>query len=112
MSKTKKLLVLCAVLALAAVQVPTCQANPAAAPAPVQMSSLSGTVVETMNSGGYTYVHINTGEQMNWAAIPTTKVEVGSKVTLAPGMVMHNFPSKSLGRTFEAILFSQGITKQ
>ena len=118
MSKTFKFLILCAVLAFAAVQV---QAADASAPAPaaksaqpsnVQFVALKGKVVETMNSGGYTYVCVDYNGTKYWAAMPTTKVEVGSNVTVSTGMVMHNFTSKSLGRTFDSIVFSQGLVKE
>ena len=69
----------------------------------------NGTVVETMSSGGYTYLLIENGGQKKWAAIPNAEVKVGQQVELAPGMTMNNFSSKTLGRTFEAIVFSQGL---
>ena len=82
------------------------QAAPANAPA---MAAAKGTVVETMNSGGYTYLLIENGAQKSWAAIPNREVKAGQEVELAPGMTMNNFTSKTLGRTFEAIVFSQGL---
>jgi hypothetical protein len=82
------------------------QAAPANAPA---KTAAKGTVVETMNSGGYTYVLLDNGGQKSWAAIPNSEVKVGQEVELAPGMVMNGFSSKTLGRTFDAILFSQGL---
>lgn len=74
------------------------------------MVSAKGTVVETMNSGGYTYLLIEEGEQKRWAAIPNSEVKVGQQVELAPGMTMNQFTSKTLGRTFDAIVFSRGLT--
>jgi hypothetical protein len=72
---------------------------------------VSGTVVETMNAGGYTYVRIENEGMEAWAAVPETQVMVGEKVGVAKGMVMTNFTSKSLDRTFRAILFSQRIIR-
>lgn len=71
-------------------------------------SSLSGKVVETMNSGGYTYVHLEKKGKKTWVAIPEMKVSVGQQLSLLPGQEMVNFPSKSLGRTFDLIIFSGG----
>jgi hypothetical protein len=87
---------------------PASQAQPAAAAAQADMS-LSGKVVETMNSGGYTYVSLESNGKKIWVAIPQTSVKVGQKVTCQPGMVMNNFTSKTLNRTFESIIFSGGI---
>lgn len=69
----------------------------------------SGKVIETMNSGGYTYVHIENNGQKTWVAIPQTEVKVGQKVTFQPGMLMKNFKSKSLKRVFDVIYFSGGL---
>jgi membrane protein implicated in regulation of membrane protease activity len=74
------------------------------------MISLKGTVVETMESGGYTYLCVKNAGEKVWAAIPKTELKVGQEVTLAPGMTMKNFTSKTLNRTFEAIVFSRGLT--
>lgn len=76
-----------------------------------QMTSAKGAVVETMDAGGYTYVCVQTGEKKQWAAIPDTAVKVGDNVEVAAGMVMSNFTSSSLGRTFENIIFSRGLVK-
>ena len=94
----------------AALAFPGAQGQPQQAPANApSMTAAKGTVVETMNSGGYTYVLLDNGGQKSWAAIPNTEVKVGQEVELAPGMVMNGFSSRSLGRTFDAILFSQGL---
>jgi hypothetical protein len=72
-------------------------------------ASLSGKVLETMNSGGYTYLQLDTEKGPVWVAIPQSQVEKGQKVACQPGAVMTNFPSKTLNRTFEAIVFSPGL---
>lgn len=72
-------------------------------------ASLSGKVVETMNSGGYTYVFLEKNGKKTWVAVPETAVKVGQEIACQPGMEMKNFTSKTLNRTFESILFSGGI---
>jgi len=85
----------------------------AAAPSTTpEIPQVSGTVVETMNAGGYTYVRLENKGLEAWAAVPETQVKVGEEVEIAKGMVMTNFSSKSLGRTFSAIVFSQRIIKR
>ena len=68
-----------------------------------------GTIAETMDSGGYTYVLLDEGGKQKWIAGPVTKVAVGDKVTIPQGMMMANFPSKTLDRTFEEIWFVGAI---
>jgi hypothetical protein len=77
-------------------------AQPAAAPK-------SGTVVETMNSGGYTYVQVDTGSETIWAASPEFAVKVGDPVVIPAGMPMANYHSKTLNRDFDLVYFVDGI---
>ena len=70
--------------------------------------NISGKVVETMNSGGYTYVCLEKGGKKTWVAVPEMKVTVGAKMSFLPGQEMQNFASKSLDRTFDSIVFSGG----
>ncbi len=72
----------------------------------------TGIVMETMNTSGYTYMNVDTGEEKVWVAIPEADVKTGDKVTYQPGMVMSNFQSKSLNKTFAAIIFSPGLQGQ
>jgi hypothetical protein len=87
---------------------PAPQAQPAGNPGMVG-TALSGKVVETMNSGGYTYVSLENGGKKTWVALPETKVQVGQQLTCQPGMPMQNFTSKTLKRTFDVIIFSGGV---
>ena len=77
---------------------------------PQEVSSISGKVVETMNSGGYTYLCIEKDGKKTWVAIPETTVAVGENISLPPGYEMVNFTSKTLNRTFEKIIFTTGPT--
>lgn len=71
-------------------------------------TSLSGTVVETMNAGGYTYALLDTGSGKTWIASRPFKSAVGEKVTTGPGYEMKNFASPTLNRTFPSIYFVSG----
>jgi hypothetical protein len=74
---------------------------------------ISGTIVETMDSGGYSYVLLDTGSSRVWVAGPvTTGLEVGQKVSSPDGMEMKNFTAKSLDKTFESIFFVGGIVPE
>jgi len=72
----------------------------------------SGTVTETMNSGGYTYVLVDTGDKSVWVAAPEFSVEVGAVVTVPSGMPMPNYHSKTLDRTFDMVYFAESVQVQ
>jgi hypothetical protein len=76
----------------------------------ITMQTVSGRVVEIVNSGGYTYALVDEIGAMTWVALPKGRITVGNEITCQPGMVMNNFSSPSLNRTFKNIVFSSGIT--
>ncbi len=75
------------------------------APPPAATGAVSGIVAETMDAGGYTYVRLTTDNGEKWAAVPLTKLTVGDKITVVSSMVMKDFASPTLKRTFPEILF-------
>jgi len=85
-------------------------AENAALSTPVPAGMTRGPVLETMDSGGYTYVLVETGEGPVWAAGPQTVVNVGDVVEIPQGMLMQQFQSKTLNRTFEALYFVGSIS--
>ena len=82
--------------------------NPALA-APVPEGMIRGTVLETMDAAGYTYVLLDTAEGQRWVAAQQTQVAVGDIVQTNQGMAMQKFTSQSLNRTFEVIYFSGAL---
>lgn len=77
--------------------------------APRSTEPISGKVLETMNNGGYTYINLQkeNGDKV-WVAVMDTPVVLGSRMSFKPGIVMSNFESKGLNRTFESVVFSEG----
>jgi hypothetical protein len=71
-------------------------------PLPPQ-GKIAGKVTQTMDVSEYTYIEIDTGSGLVWAAGPVTNVKVGDTVETSSGIEMVNFQSASLGRTFEKI---------
>lgn len=71
-----------------------------------------GTVVDTMNGGGYTYVQIKEADNTFWAAGPEAEVKKGDKVAVVEQMWMNQFTSKTLNRTFDKLLFVGKIEKK
>jgi len=68
-----------------------------------------GKVLETMDSGGYTYVQIEENGQKLWVAAMQTPVKVGDTVEFPDSPPMVNFQSKTLKRTFDKIIFAPGL---
>ena len=71
------------------------------------MAPLKGEVLETQNVEGYTYLRLKTAQGEAWAAVPTTAVKKGAQVTIGNPVVMPNFESKTLKKTFDKIVFGQ-----
>ncbi len=65
----------------------------------------TGELVETFNSGGYTYAHLKTDQGSVWAAGPSTAINKSDKVSFIGKVAMIDFYSKSLDRKFENIYF-------
>lgn len=68
-------------------------------------STVKGEALEIMDVGSYTYLRLKTKDGEIWAAVNKTPVKKGAEVTIENVMVMNNFESKSLKRTFPTILF-------
>lgn len=75
---------------------------PAAAPA---AGTISGKVLETMNSGGYTYIRLEAASGETWVAVGQADVKVGTTITVTPQMTMTDFESPTLKRKFASIVF-------
>ena len=73
----------------------------AAAASPV----VTGEVLEVKDVESYTYLRLKTKDGETWAAVSTAPVKVGAKVTIENPMVMKNFESKTLKKTFPTIVF-------
>jgi hypothetical protein len=69
-----------------------------------------GTVLSTMNSGGYTYIEFDENGEKQWAACRQTDISVGDTIEFAKAAPMKNFYSRTLEKTFETILFVGRVT--
>ncbi len=87
----------------------TAQQQPDVGMATAPATPVTGKVLETMDAGGYTYLNVETDAGAKWIAVNQTAVEVGEEVTFMDGMVMQNFFSKTLDRTFPEVVFSGGL---
>jgi len=67
--------------------------------------AVAGEVLETRDVESYTYLRLKTAQGETWAAVPTAAVKKGAKVTIDNPMVMNNFQSKALKKTFDKVVF-------
>ena len=68
-------------------------------------TAVQGEVLEVKDVEGYTYLRLKTKDGETWAAVATAPVKKGSTMSIANPMVMRNFESKSLKKTFDVIVF-------
>jgi hypothetical protein len=109
-----RIAMLAAVVALATNATPAQAAgdDPAAKPAQAIDSAsrpVAGTVVSTTDVPNYTYVELDTGEGIVWAAGPTTELKEGDLVFVYNPGPMRDFYSKTLDRRFDLIYFGSAL---
>lgn len=76
-------------------------------------SRLYGKVVQSMDANNYTYVQINTGSELIWAAGPKTPLKKGNMLAVQASMPFTDFESKTLNKKFKKIYFvNRFITDQ
>lgn len=84
----------------------TLVAGAATAAVNLENGRLQGQVQEVVDGGSYTYLRIRTKNSGDvWAATMPTKLQKGASVVIADAMLMTNFHSKALNRTFDEIVF-------
>ncbi|MBT5934824.1 GW dipeptide domain-containing protein [Sulfurimonas sp.] len=69
-------------------------------------ASCTGIVLETLSSGGYTYMKVEESKKTYWIAMTQRDVKVGDAISYSEQGWMKDFHSKTLDRTFESILFA------
>jgi len=97
------LLAVIAVFATSLVSTAWAQGNPSAP----QGISIHGEVLEVMDVDAFTYLRLKTKDGETWAAVSKAPVKKGAEVTIENGVVMNNFESKSLKKTFDRIVFGK-----
>ncbi|MTJ79593.1 MAG: hypothetical protein F8N37_01030 [Telmatospirillum sp.] len=69
----------------------------------------TGTVLETIPASNYVYVHVKGDAGDQWLAAPAVELKTGSTVRWPEGMLMSNYHSKTLDRTFEKVFFVSAV---
>ncbi|MDR3581548.1 MAG: DNA-binding protein [Oryzomonas sp.] len=78
-----------------------------------QSEPLTGKVLQVLNGGGYSYIYLQKDKgEKTWIAVTEIKANAGDRMSFKEGLVMKNFQSKTLKRTFDSIVFSNGVVPQ
>jgi hypothetical protein len=73
--------------------------------APAQLMTIKGKVLEVKDVESYSYLRLMTKDGEIWAAVNRAPVKKDAEVTIENAMVMTNFESKALKKTFDSIIF-------
>ena len=71
--------------------------------------SHSGSVLETMNAAGYSYIQVEEQGKKIWLAAPMIEIKAGQSISWNSGAAMRNFTSQSLNRSFDEIFFVSAV---
>jgi len=66
-------------------------------------------VKDVIQTTSYTYIQAEENDALQWIAIPKMEATVGETYYFHGGMEMRDFKSKELDRTFDSILFLNGL---
>ncbi len=69
----------------------------------------AGVVKESIAAGNYTYLLVEDEGKETWLALPTLDVPVGAQVRYVDGQPMKDFHSPSMNRTFDEVMFINGL---
>ena len=92
---------------------------PMAPPSPAEQVSTpssgkihEGTILETIDVKDYTYIRFKDAQDLeHWAAVLKGEYEIGKKIAITESVVMKNFNSPTLNRTFDSIIFGNAADK-
>ena len=68
-----------------------------------------GTVAESINAAGYSFIRVDENGDGIWLAAPETSIEIGQSIQWQGGAQMRNFTSRSLNRVFDVIIFVDAV---
>jgi hypothetical protein len=95
---------LAGVLATALIATSVFAAGPTAT-APASSPAVSGVILEIRDVESYSYIRLKTKDGETWAAVGRAPLKTGATVTITEPMVMKDFESKALKKTFPSIVF-------
>jgi hypothetical protein len=68
-------------------------------------------VIDKIPAKGYTYLQVSENKNDFWIAVPTMEVEIGETVYFSRYMVMQDFKSENIDKSFDEVLFVEDARK-
>ena len=69
-----------------------------------------GVVVNFEHGGGYTYIEVKEKtDKTFWIAVEKAEVKKGDFIQFQKELVMHDFKSKALNKTFDEVMFASNL---
>ncbi len=69
-------------------------------------------VIESQFAGIYTYIKVDENNKQYWIAVTKTDVKVGDSIKFKEQIVMKNFKSTALKKTFDEVMFADLANKE
>ncbi len=70
-----------------------------------------GKVIDKIPAKAYTYLQVSENKNDYWIAVPTMEIEIGETVYFSRFMVMEDFRSDNIDKSFDEILFVEDARK-
>jgi hypothetical protein len=68
-------------------------------------------VIDKMSASGYNYLQVTENKNDYWIAVPSMEIEIGETIYFSKFMVMEDFNSPTIDKTFDKILFVEDARK-
>jgi len=68
-------------------------------------------VIDKIPVKGYTYLQVSENKKEFWIAVPTMEIEIGETVYFSRFMIMEDFKSSNIDKSFDEILFVEDARK-
>jgi len=69
----------------------------------------SGEVLEVIPVSSYVYLRVKGAQGEEWLAAPAAEIKTGARIRWNDGVLMHDFSSPTLKRSFAAIRFVEVV---
>lgn len=89
---------------------PSVEARSAGKSTPDAQLPQKGKVLSALDAKPYIYLEVAQNKKTIWLAATAVPVKKGDVIRFDNGMVMNNFHSKTLNRTFPSVLFVNRVT--
>ena len=67
-------------------------------------------ITEVLPTSNYTYLHVSVDGGLKWLAVPAKQFKTGETCFYRGGLVMPDFTSKELKKTFDKVIFLAGVS--